>query len=76
MLKKTELWGRVLHGDNLIVEEASSIPELEDKMKLLIQEFNGLNPKEIIFELQYDIAGLFDEKKFLNAGSSADITGH
>ncbi len=73
--KENELWGRVLNDDNLIVEEASSIPELEDKMKLLIQEFNGLNPKEIIFELQYDIAGLFDEKKFLNAAVIAERTG-
>lgn len=70
-----ELWGRVLFDDNLIVESASSLPELENKMKALLKDFNALDPKEINFELQYDIAGLFDEKKFLNAAVIAERAG-
>lgn len=73
--KENEFWGRVLYDDNLIVEEASSIPELEDKMKVLLKEFHELHPEEIIFDLQYDIAGLFEEKKFLNASVIAERTG-
>lgn len=55
--KENELWGRVLYDDNLIAEEASAIPELEEKMRLLLQEFHWLNPKEITFDLHYDMAG-------------------
>jgi len=73
--KDGELWGRVHYDDNLIVESASSIPELESKMKTLLKDWYSLDPKEISFELQYDIAGLFEEKKFLNAAVIAERAG-
>lgn len=73
--KENELWGRVLYADNLIVEEASSIPELEDKIKALLKEFHELKPEEIIFDLQYDNAGLFEQKKYLNTAIIAERTG-
>jgi hypothetical protein len=74
-VKEREVWGRVLYDDNLIVEEASSIPELEVKMKTLLREFHELDPDKISFDLQYDIGGLFKEKKFLNAAVIAERTG-
>ncbi len=76
--KENEVWGRVLYDDNLIVEEAGSIVELEKKMKKLLKDFHELEPKEIDFELQYDITGFFDEKKFLNTtvvAAKAGING-
>lgn len=73
--KDGELWGRVLYDDDLITESASSVPELERKMKVLLKDWHALDPKQISFDLQYDIAGLFDEKKFLNAAVIAERTG-
>ena len=73
--KENEYWGRVLYEDNLIVEDASSIIELEEKIKLLLYEFHQLDPNKITFDLQYDIVGLFEEKKFLNAGVIAERAG-
>jgi len=70
-----EFWGRVHNVDNLIVESASSVPELERKMKALLKDWHQLEPKQISFDLQYDIAGLFDEKKFLNAAVIAERAG-
>lgn len=61
--------------DNLIVESASSVPELEHKMKALLKDWHQLEPKQISFDLQYDNAGLFDEKKFLNAAVIAERAG-
>ena len=73
--KDGELWGRVQYDDNLITESASSVPELERKMKALLKDWHALDPKQISFELQYDMAGLFDEKKFLNAAVIAERAG-
>lgn len=73
--KDGELWGRVQYDDNLITESASSVPELERKMKALLKDWHALDAKQISFELQYDMAGLFDEKKFLNAAVIAERAG-
>lgn len=73
--KDGTLWGRVQYEDNLLTEEASSVRELESKMKELLKEWHALDRKQIEFELQYDIAGLFDEKKFLNAAVIAERAG-
>ena len=73
--KDGELWGRVQYDDNLIIESASSVPELERKMKALLKDWHALDAKQVSFELQYDMAGLFDEKKFLNAAVIAERAG-
>jgi transcriptional regulator with XRE-family HTH domain len=73
--KDGEFWGRVQYDDNLIVETALSVPELERKMKVLLKDWHALNPKEITFNIEYDIAGLFEEKKFLNAAVIAERAG-
>lgn len=73
--KENEFWGRVHYDDDLIVESASSVPDLEKKMKKLLHDFHDLNPKEIEFDTQYDIASIFEEKKFLNSAFIAEKTG-
>lgn len=73
--KNGEIWGRVQYDDNLIAESASSVSYLERKMKALLKDWHALDPKKISFDLQYDIAGLFDEKKFLNAAVIAERAG-
>jgi hypothetical protein len=74
-VSENEVWGRVQYEDNLIVEEASSIPSLEKKMKKLLKDFHGLKPQEVDFDLQYDIAGFFDQNKFLKATAIAELAG-
>lgn len=73
--KDGKYWGRVQYEDNLITEDASSVLELQRKMKALLKDWHSLDPKQISFDLQYDIAGLFDEKKFLNAAVIAERAG-
>ena len=71
--KDGTVWGRVSFDDNLITEEAGSVHELELKIKALLKDWHNVDPDEIDFDLQYDIAGLFGEKKFLNAAVIADL---
>ena len=44
-------------------------------MKKLFHDFHSLNIDEIDFEIHYDIAGLFEDKKYLNASIVADLAG-
>ena len=74
-VQEGQYWGRVHYEDDLIVEEASSLELLERKMKNLLKDFHGLNPKTIEFDLQYDIVGLFEEKNFLNVSAIAQLAG-
>ena len=72
----TELTGRVTYNDNLIVEIAESIAELEESMKNLLFEFEGLNIEEIEFEHFYDVFALFkkfDWLKISKVAAHADI---
>lgn len=73
--KNGELWGRVNYDHNFITESASSVQALEHKMKSLLKNWHELEPKNVAFDLQYDIAGLFDEKKFLNTAVIAERAG-
>ena len=69
------LWGRVRYDDNLIVESAASIPQLEIKLKKLLKAFHKLDPKYIEIDVQYDITALFEEKNFLNTAIVAERAG-
>jgi hypothetical protein len=70
-----DVWGRVSYDDNLIVDSAADITRLAKKMKKLLHDFHSLKVDEIDFEIQYDITGLFEDKKFLNASVVADLPG-
>ncbi len=69
------LWGRVNFDDNLIVESAPDEDALKKKMARLLKDFNGLHPKEIEFDVQYDITWIFEEKRFLNVSEIAKRAG-
>ena len=73
--EENEVFGRIFFEDNLLVESASSIELLETKMKKLLFKFHALKPIDILFDIQYDITGLFDHKNYLNASVVADIAG-
>jgi hypothetical protein len=65
------LWGRVHYNDNLIVDEGDSLSELERKMKILLHDFEGVDPANIIFDYAYDVYALFLEFDFLNISKVA-----
>ncbi len=63
--------GRVHYEDNLIIESSDTIENLENNMKLLLQDFHGLDAKKIEFEYVYDITSLFDKFSYLKITSIA-----
>lgn len=69
------LFGRVHYDDNLMVDSAKTIESLEKKFRRLLFSFHKIKPSLVMFDLQYDIAGLFDQKKYLNASVVADRAG-
>jgi hypothetical protein len=68
-------WGRVYFEDNLIVDYNKTIEGLKKKMTKLLLDFHNLASSKYAFEIQYDISGLFDDKKYLNASAVADRAG-
>jgi len=45
-----KLWGRIKKGDNLLVDSATTVVELEKKMQSLLKKFHGI--KEAQFKRQ------------------------
>ena len=70
-----DLFGRVNHNDNLIVENAANVLELEHKLKQLLHEFEGIDPNHIVFEHYYDVYALFEEFNFINISKFAKYAG-
>ena len=68
-------WGRVYMEDNLIVDFSKTLDGLKKKMTKLLYDFHKLPSTKYAFEIQYDISGLFDDKKYLNASAVADRAG-
>lgn len=69
------LWGRVEYNGNLITDFANSIPELEEKIKVLLIDFEEVNPDNIQFEHQFDIYALFQRFDFLKISTIAEHAG-
>lgn len=69
------LWGRVEYNGNLITDFANSIPELEEKIKILLFDFEEVNPDNIQFEHQFDIYSLFQRFDFLKISTVAEHAG-
>lgn len=70
-----ELWGRVIFNDNLLTETAGNVNELEEKLKALLADFEGLDPASIGFERTYDVYSLFQEFDFLKISNVAVRAG-
>jgi hypothetical protein len=68
-------WGRVYFDENLMVDFSKTIDGLKKKMSKLLLDFHKLPSAKHAFEIQYDISGLFDDKKYLNASAVADRAG-
>ena len=67
------LWGRVKYKNNLLLEEAASIPALQKKMKKLLVDFHDLEADQIDFELAWDLTVFFEQKDFLNISGIAKM---
>jgi len=68
---KEGLWGSVKYNDNLIADHGKNLADLESKIKILLQEFEDIDPKTIAFEYSYDVFALFQEFDFLNISKVA-----
>ncbi|GGN00662.1 hypothetical protein GCM10010967_38630 [Dyadobacter beijingensis] len=55
---ESSLWGRVTYDDNLIVDEAATIDELQAKMRMLLLDFHDLSPESYEFRIEYDVTTL------------------
>ncbi len=69
-----QLWGRVTIDDNLITDEATSLPALQRKLKKLLNDFHDLQPLTYDFDITYDLTALFNEKN-LNLSEVASRAG-
>jgi hypothetical protein len=69
------LWGRVEYEDNLIVEEANSIEELEGSMQQLLLDFHALDPTSYEFKVEFDLTAFFEQFSFLKVTKIAELSG-
>jgi hypothetical protein len=69
------IWGRVNYNNNLITEQADALDDLELKLKILLQDFEGVEPESIAFDIRYDVYSLFDQFDFLNISKVAKHAG-
>ena len=67
--------GRVEFEDNLILEEAEDLNELEDKIKNTLKEFHKLDSASVTFTYETDITALFEKFRFLKIATIADLAG-
>lgn len=70
-----KLWGSLAYNNNLITDFAANIPELENKMKSLLKDFEGLESKQIEFIHHYDVYALFQRFDYLKISSVAKYAG-
>ncbi|MEX2566632.1 MAG: hypothetical protein WD431_11865 [Cyclobacteriaceae bacterium] len=70
-----ELWGRVSYNDNLITDTAPTVAELEEKIKILLEDFEDVDPDTVEFTHSYDIYALFEHFDFLKISNVAKHAG-
>jgi hypothetical protein len=68
-----KIWGRVSVGDNLLLDSATTLQDLEQKLKQALKDFEGLDPVE--FEYTYDLKAFFEQFNFLNQSKIAELAG-
>ena len=65
------LWGSVKYNNNLIADTGTELVNLENKLKGLLQELEGVDPETVIFQHTYDVFALFQKFDFLNISKVA-----
>ena len=68
-------WGRVMYDDNLLIESAANIEELQVKIKTLLSDFHDLEPDNISFEISYDLSAFFENFGYLKISEIAKYAG-
>jgi hypothetical protein len=71
----SSLWGRVHYDDNLIVDEATTVEELQSKMSTLLFDFHDLDPDSYKFRIEYDLTAFFERFDFLKITKVAELSG-
>lgn len=72
---ESPLWGRVSYDDNLIVDEAQTVEELQSKMRTLLFNFHELDPDSYEFRIEYDLTAFFEKFDFLKITKVAELAG-
>ncbi len=67
------LWGRVTYDDDLLVDSAPTLNELQAAVKTLLHEFHGLNDVEFI--CTYDLSAFFEQHAYLKISKIAEYAG-
>ena len=68
-----QLGGRVNYEDNLLVDAASTLEELQKNMIKLVAEFHGA--PAVTFDLAYDLSAFFAHYSFLKISKIAEHAG-
>lgn len=68
-------WGRVNYEDDLLVDSAESLEQLQTKMKGLLFDFHDLEANNIDFDISYDLSAFFDSFSFLKISEIAKHAG-
>lgn len=69
----SKIWGRVLVGENLLFDSATTLQALEKKIRKALSDFEHLSDVE--FEYAYDLTVFFEQFNFLNQSKIAEIAG-
>jgi len=72
---QSNLTGRITYNDNLIIENADTVRELEEKLKVLLFDFEEVHADDVVFNHVYDVFALFQQFDFLNIGKVAQRAG-
>lgn len=67
------LWGRVSYNDNLLVDSAPTVDELQMSLKILLADFHNLSDVE--FDLAYDLSTFFEKYAYLKISKIAEYAG-
>ena len=73
--KAGEVWGRVNYENDLLVESAENVEQLQIKMKELLLDFHDLKPDAINFEISYDLSAFFENFAYLKISEIAKYAG-
>lgn len=69
------VWGRVNYDDNLMVDSAENLEQLQIKMKELLFDFHELSHDAISFEISYDLTSFFEVYSYLKISKIAEFAG-
>lgn len=70
-----QLWGRITHEEDLIVDSAKTLGSLQKKLRKALQDFHELDPAKVEFEYVHDLTAVFSEKPYLNLSVVAQRLG-